>query len=97
MAMATIPAPPQTGWTEAQITDLVVDLLADLLHQDAGDLRDELLEKDGGMPVDSLDLFDILAEFRQRTGLKIPKRKLRRHTMRSVGAFAAFAAREATS
>jgi acyl carrier protein len=49
------------------------------------------------MPVDSLDLFDVLAEFRQRTGLTIPKRKLRRDTMRSVGAFASFAAREATN
>jgi acyl carrier protein len=97
MATTTAPAPPQTGWTEAQITDLVVELLADLLHEEAGDLRAELLVKGGGMPVDSLDLFDVLAEFRQRTGLKIPKRKLRRQTMRSVGAFAAFAAREATS
>jgi acyl carrier protein len=87
----------RTARCPAQITDLVVELLADLLHEDASDLRTELLEKGGGMPVDSLDLFDVLAEFRQRTGLKFPKRKLRRHTMRSVGAFAAFAAREATS
>jgi acyl carrier protein len=97
MATTTTPAPPQTGWSEAQISDLVVGLLADLLHEDAGDLRAELLEKGGGMPVDSLDLFDVLAEFRQRTGLTIPKRKLRRDTMRSVGAFASFAAREATN
>lgn len=97
MATTTASTPPQTGWTETQIVDLVVDLLADLLHEDAGDLRAELLQKGGGMPVDSLDLFDVLAEFRQRTGLTIPKRKLRRHTMRSVGAFAAFAAREAAS
>ena len=93
----TAPAPPQTDWTEAQIADLVVDLLADLLHEDADDLRADLLDKGSGMPVDSLDLFDVLAEFRQRTGLKIPKRRLRRHTMRSVGAFAAFAASEATT
>lgn len=97
MATTTTPAPPQTGWSEAQISDLVVELIADLLHEDAGDLRAEMLEKGGGMPVDSLDLFDVLAEFRQRTGLTIPKRKLRRDTMRSVGAFASFAAREATN
>jgi acyl carrier protein len=97
MATKTAPARPQTGWTEAQITDLLVELLANLLHEDTADLRAELLEKGDGMPIDSLDLFDVLAEFRQRTGLKIPKRKLRRDTMRSVGAFAAFAAREATS
>lgn len=97
MATTTAPAPAQTEWTEAQITDLVVDLLADLLNEDSDSLRAELLEKGSGMPVDSLDLFDVLAEFRQRTGLEIPKRMLRRHTMRSVGAFAAFAAREATT
>jgi acyl carrier protein len=90
-------AAPQTDWTEAQIADLVVDLLADLLDEDADDLRAALLDKGSGMPVDSLDLFDVLAEFRQRTGLKIPTRKLRRHTMRSVSAFAAFAAGEATT
>jgi acyl carrier protein len=97
MATTTTPATPQAGWTEAQITDLVVELLADMLHEDAGDLRVELLERGGGMPVDSLDLFDVLAEFRQRTGLTIPKRKLRRDTMRSVSGFASFAAREATN
>ncbi|MGA2927144.1 MAG: hypothetical protein ABSG43_14300 [Solirubrobacteraceae bacterium] len=47
------------------------------------------------MPVDSLDLMDILVEFRQCTGLRIPKKKLRRRDMRSVRAFAQFAAREA--
>jgi len=97
MATTTPPAPPQTGWTEAQISDLVVELLADMLRKDVGDLRAELHVKGGGMPVDSLDLFDVLAEFRQRTGLTIPKRRLRRDTMRSVGAFASFAAREATN
>jgi acyl carrier protein len=97
MATTTTPASPRTGWTEAEITDLVVELLADLLAEDADDMRAELLEKGSGMPVDSLDLFDVLAEFRQRTGLRIPKRKLRKHTMRSVRAFAEFAAREATS
>ena len=38
------------------------------------------------MPVDSLDMFDILKEFHERTGLKIPKKKVRRQTLRSVGA-----------
>ena len=51
-------------------------------------------EAGSAMPVDSLDLMDILVEFRQRTGLRIPKRKLRRRDMRSVRAFSKFAARE---
>lgn len=95
MATAATPQRSRIEWTEERIADLVVDLLADLLHEDPDELRSDLLEKGGSMPVDSLDLFDVLAEFRQRTGLKIPKRRLRRDTMRSVGAFAAFAAREA--
>jgi hypothetical protein len=39
-------------------------------------------------------MFDILKDFRKRTGLRIPKRKLRRQTMKSVSAFADFAAQE---
>ena len=47
------------------------------------------------MPVDSLDMFDILKEFRERTGLRIPKKKVRRQTLRSVRVFAEFVAKEA--
>lgn len=96
MPAATTTAPTRT-WTEAQISELVIELLGDLLKTRPDDLRAELLAKGSAMPVDSLDLFDVLVEVRQRTGLTIPKRKLRRRTMRSIGAFAEFAAREATS
>lgn len=96
MLITAVP-PPITRPSEAQITDIVIELLAELLKKDAGDLRSELEAKGAAMPVDSLDLFDVLVEFRQRTGLTIPKKKLHRDTMRSVGAFAQFAAREATS
>ncbi len=89
-------APPTTTPTEAQIASVVIELLGGLLEKDPAELRTELEAKGAGMPVDSLDLCDILVEFRQRTGLKIPKGKLRRSTMRSVAAFAAFAAREGT-
>jgi acyl carrier protein len=83
-------------WTAQDIEDLTVELLADAEDEDSGDLRRQLIDKGAAMPVDSLDMFDILVEFRNRTGLTIPKRKLRRRTMRSVKAFAEFAAREAT-
>jgi acyl carrier protein len=95
--MATATTAPAAPWTETQIVDLVLELLGDLLGTDPDELRTELEGKGSGMPVDSLDLFDVLVEFRQRTGLKIPKRKLRRRTMRSIQAFAEFAAREATT
>lgn len=94
--MPTVTTAPMQTWTETQITELMIELLGNLLKTDPDDLRTGLLAKGAAMPVDSLDLFDVLVEFRQRTGLSIPKKKLRRRTMRSVTAFAEFAAREAT-
>lgn len=85
----------QTQWTIKELEDLTLDLLGGLLKKDAATLRTELLAKGAGMPVDSLDMFDILKEFHERTGLKIPKKKVRRNTLRSVGAFAEFVAKEA--
>lgn len=84
----------QRTWTAQDIEGLIIELLADAEAEDADDLRRQLIDKGAAMPVDSLDMFDILAEFRTRTGLTIPKRKLRRRTMRSVKAFADFAAKE---
>jgi acyl carrier protein len=83
-------------WTQTAIEDLVLHLLAQQMEEDETELRAKLLEKGAGMPIDSLEMFDMLAEFRKETGLKIPVRKLRRNTLRSVGAFAKFAAREAS-
>lgn len=95
--MPTITAPPITtpGWTEQRVEGLVIELLAELLDKAPDDLRRDLIEKGSAMPVDSLDLIDILVEFRQRTGLRIPKRSLGRQTMRSVQTFSRFVAREA--
>ena len=89
-------ASTDTTTTAAQheIEQVVVELLADLLKKSAGDLRTELQAAGTGMPVDSLDMLDILVEFRKRTGITIPKRKLRRRTMRSVEAFSEFVAIE---
>jgi acyl carrier protein len=64
------------------------------MKRDANDLRAELLAAGSRMPVDSLDLFDVLVEFRQVTGITLPKRKLRRRFMRSVKDFADFASKE---
>jgi acyl carrier protein len=86
----------QTKWTVTEIEDLTLELLGDLLNKDTAVLRSELLLKGAAMPVDSLDMFDILMDFHKRTGLKIPKRKVRRQTLRSVRVFAEFVAKEAT-
>lgn len=77
--------------------DVVVELLATLRKTSVEELRQELGAAGEGMPVDSLDMFDVLVEFRQRTGITIDKKKLRRRTMRSVEAFAQFATKDASS
>ena len=74
---------------------LVFELLGEELGEEPDALRDRLLGGGAGMPIDSLELFDILVDLRKRTGLRIPKRKLRRQTMRSVQEFCDFIAREA--
>ena len=84
-------------WTETAIQGLVIELLADLLQEDPTILRAELLRKGGTMPVDSLDMFDVLQEFRLRTGISLPVRILRKDTLRSVQSFAEFAAGQAQS
>jgi acyl carrier protein len=76
--------------------DVVLELLATLRKTSAEELRQELGAAGEGMPVDSLDMFDVLVEFRQRTGITIDKKKLRRRTMRSVEAFAQFVTKDAS-
>jgi acyl carrier protein len=91
--VSTVLTPPHT-WTAAELEDLVIELLADEEGRDADELRTELEGKGGSMPVDSLKMFAILVEFRTRTGLTIPKRKLTNKVLRSVTVFADFVAKE---
>lgn len=91
--MATVGLAPTT--TPEQVTMLTVELLANLLQRDAADLRRELEGNGALMPVDSLDMFDILQEFRSRTGLALPVKSLKRDTLRSIDAFANFVCNEA--
>ena len=90
--MALILAPPDTKWTAEAVEDVVIRLLGKLLHENPDDLRTHLLEQGASMPIDSLDLFDVLQEFRHITGLRIAVRKLGHQTMKSVAAFARFVA-----
>jgi len=94
-AMTVIEETHTVAWTAAQIEDLVIELLGAFLDEDPEQLRNKLVDKGAGMPVDSLDLFDVLQDLRKRTGLRIPVRRLRRQTMRSVKLFAKFVEQEA--
>jgi acyl carrier protein len=92
VAILTVERPPV--WTAREIEVVVLDLLAIQLNEDRSALERRLLDGGGDMPIDSLDLFDVLVDFRQQTGITIPKRKLGHKTMRSVRRFAQFAAGE---
>jgi hypothetical protein len=93
--MAAVLAPDSQTWTKGAIEDVLLNLLGSLLHEDPEALRRRLLDKGLLMPVDSLDLFDVLQEFREVTGLGVPVRNLGRHTMRSISAFAEYVSRQA--
>jgi len=81
----TIISPAKT-WTGPSLKDVLLGILAPYLHT----TRTELEARGPGMPVDSLDLFDVLPEFWKATGLKVPTKELRRETMRSIDAFVAY-------
>jgi acyl carrier protein len=85
---------PTKKWTQPAIEALVLALLAEQMGEDQEALTIRLQAKGAGMPIDSLEMFDMLAEFRKKTGLKIPVKKLKKNTLRSVRAFAEFAAKE---
>lgn len=87
---------PTKKWTKLEVERLVLELLADQMGEDEAALKARLEQKGAGMPIDSLEMFDMLAEFRKRTGLTIPVKKLRANTLRSIGAFADFVAKEAS-
>ena len=88
MSITYPPVAPPT--TVEQVTAVVVELLADLLEEDPGELRERLEATGDLMPVDSLDMFDIVQDFKERTQISFPVRDLRRDTMRSVRKFAEF-------
>jgi len=85
--VATITAPTNT-WTVPALKQVLLDILVPYL----GTTVAELEAKGPGMPIDSLDLFDVLPDFWKATGLKVPTKELRRRTMRSIDAFVAYVA-----
>jgi acyl carrier protein len=93
--MATTATASSATWTSQEVEGLLVDLLAGQLGEDPLELRQRLLVEGADMPIDSLDLFDVLADFRGQTGITVRKRELGRRTMRSVRRFARFVTGEA--
>lgn len=87
---------PTKKWTQTAIETLALELVAEEMGEDPATLKVQLGQKGEGMPIDSLEMFDMLADFRKQTGLRIPVKKLQRNTLRSIRAFAEFAAKEAS-
>jgi len=83
----TITSPAST-WTAPSLKEVLLGILVPYLHT----TRTELEARGPGMPIDSLDLFDVLPEFWKATGLTVPTKELRRETMRSIDAFVAYVA-----
>jgi acyl carrier protein len=81
---------PTIPLTKARVIDLTLDLLATYLVEDRQSLRARLQADGPNMPIDSLDLFDVLSEVRQQTGLKLPAKECKRDTLRSLDALADF-------
>lgn len=90
-----MPTTKQKSKAQEQAEEVLLELLSEQQGTDPASLREELSAAGGGLPVDSLDMFDVLVDFRKRTGITIDKKNLRRDTMRSVEAFAAFATKDA--
>ncbi len=91
-SVATLAASAVGLWTVPALKQLALELLADYLGTTPSELATELAARGAGMPVDSMDLFDILPDFWKRTGLKVPTKKLTRSTMRSLDAFVDYVA-----
>ena len=71
---------------------IALELLAAYLSTTATQLEEDLAARGAGLPVDSMDLFDVLPDFWKRTGLKVPTKQLTRRTMRSLDAFVTYVA-----
>jgi acyl carrier protein len=90
--MTTIPSTTISTWTVPALKQILLEILARYLGVTPAELSKELAARGQGMPVDSMDLFDVLPEFWKATGLKVPTKELRRRTMSSIDAFANYVA-----
>ncbi|MFI6997158.1 acyl carrier protein [Nocardia sp. NPDC050175] len=74
--------------TEPEVVDLIVDLLAEDAGRDPGQLYAELVELGDDLPIDSLLAVDILTRVQNATATFLPATEETARAMRSVRAFA---------
>ena len=87
--------PTKTPTKTEEIEALLIDLLADELDENADELRERLERGGAAMPIDSLQLLEIVPALRKETGLSLLTSKLTRKATKSVAAFAYYIAHEA--
>ena len=92
MSTATIVRP-----TVANLTDLLLEVLGNYLTVDPEDLKKELSAVGPTMPIDSLDLFDVLPDFWRASGLTVSTSNLTRKVMNSIDAFVEYVAENGVS
>lgn len=92
MSTATMVRP-----TVADLTDLLLDVLGNYLGTDPRELKKELTAVGPTMPIDSLDLFDVLPDFWKASGLTVRTSNLTRKVMNSVEAFVEYVAENGTT
>lgn len=74
--------------TEADVIDLIVDLLAEDARRDPGQLHAELTELGDELPIDSLLAVDVLTRVQDATATFLPATEETARAMRSVRGFA---------
>ncbi|MBF6127835.1 acyl carrier protein [Nocardia brasiliensis] len=79
---------------EADVVDLIVDLLAEDAQCDPGQLYAELVQLGDDLPIDSLLAVDILTRVQNATGAFLPATEETARALRSVREFAGAVCRQ---
>lgn len=74
--------------TQAEVEDVILELLAQETGSDPETLREELLAEGAEMPYSSLVLVQFVVELEKRYGVRVPDTMVAARALRSVSTFA---------
>ncbi|MEU0509146.1 phosphopantetheine-binding protein [Amycolatopsis sp. NPDC006125] len=74
--------------TQAEVEELILELLAEETDTDPESLREELLAEGSDMPFSSVVLVQFVVELEQRYGVRVPDSTVAANALRSVSTFA---------
>ena len=74
--------------TQAEVEDVILELLAQETGSDPEILREELLAEGAEMPYSSLVLVQFVVELEKRYGVRVPDTTVAASALRSVSTFA---------